>query len=57
MKYEMYRDAADEYRWRLKAGNGEIIADSGEGYKNKSDCQHGIDLTKNSGDADEEDNT
>lgn len=29
---EIYRDAAGEYRWRAKAGNGETVADSGEGY-------------------------
>jgi len=35
-----------DYRWRLRADNGRIIADSGEGYHNKADCQHGIDLVK-----------
>jgi uncharacterized protein YegP (UPF0339 family) len=36
-----------EYRWRLRAsGNNEVIADSGEGYKSKADCQKGIDLVK-----------
>lgn len=29
---ELYRDKAGEFRWRRKAGNGEIVADSGEGY-------------------------
>lgn len=42
--FEIYRDNSDEYRWRLKSTNGKIIADSGEGYKNKSDCEYGIDL-------------
>lgn len=32
---ELYRDHAGEYRWRLTAKNGEILADSGEGYKRK----------------------
>jgi Domain of unknown function (DUF1508) len=27
-----------EHRWRVVAGNGRIVAVSGEGYKNKSDC-------------------
>lgn len=46
MKFELYKDKAEEWRWRLKADNGRIIADSGEGYKNKADCEHGIDLVK-----------
>jgi hypothetical protein len=44
--FELYKDKAKEYRWRLRAGNNEIIADSGEGYINKSDCEHGIELVK-----------
>jgi uncharacterized protein YegP (UPF0339 family) len=35
----------------LKADNGRIIADSGEGYKNESDCLDDIRLVKNSKDA------
>lgn len=31
-KFEIYQDAAREWRWRLVAPNGKIIADSGEGY-------------------------
>ena len=33
--YEVYQDAADEWRWRLRAKNGRIVADSGEGYSTK----------------------
>lgn len=29
---EVYRDGIGEYRWRAKAGNGEGVADSSEGY-------------------------
>jgi len=32
-KLEIYRDGRGEWRWRLKASNGRIIADSGEGYR------------------------
>ena len=46
MKFEIYKDARGEYRWRFKASNGRIIADSGEGYQNKSDCAGGIQLVK-----------
>jgi uncharacterized protein YegP (UPF0339 family) len=48
-EFEIYDDKTPgpgEFRWRLRADNGEIIADSGEGYKAKADCQHGIDLVK-----------
>ena len=48
MEYYRYKDKADEWRWRLKADNGRIIADSGEGYKNLGDCDHAISLVKKS---------
>ena len=51
MKYEMYKDTASECRWRFCAANGEIIAVSSEGYVNKADCSHGIDLVKASANA------
>jgi len=35
-----------QYRWRLKASNGRIIADSGEGYINRADCVNGISLVR-----------
>ncbi len=37
-KLQPYQDAAGEWRWRRLADNGNIIATSGEGYKNKRDC-------------------
>jgi len=40
-KFEMYADKSGEYRFRLKAKNGEIIAVS-EGYKTKDSCENGI---------------
>ena len=45
-KFQVFKDAKGEFRWRLRAGNNEIIATSGEGYKAKADCQHGIELVK-----------
>lgn len=42
----IYKDQAGEYRWRLQASNAKVIADSGEGYKNKADCEHGIKLVQ-----------
>jgi uncharacterized protein YegP (UPF0339 family) len=44
--FEIYKDKKGEFRWRLKASNGLIIATSGEGYVAKADCQHGIELLK-----------
>ena len=45
-KFQIFKDARGEFRWRLRAGNNEIIATSGEGYKAKADCEHGIELVK-----------
>ncbi len=36
MKFHVYKDAKGEWRWRLTAKNGRIIADSGEGYRRKA---------------------
>ncbi len=44
--FEVYKDKSNEYRWRLKAPNAKIIADSGEGYRDKQDCSSGIELVK-----------
>ena len=44
-KFEMYKDKAGEFRFRLKAKNGEIIATS-EGYKAKESCVNGIESVK-----------
>lgn len=44
-KFEMYTDKAGEYRFRLKATNGEVIAVS-EGYKSKDSCENGIESVK-----------
>ncbi|MEM7320389.1 MAG: YegP family protein, partial [Pseudomonadota bacterium] len=49
-KFELYLDKAGEYRFRLKAGNGEIILAS-EGYKQKASAMNGIEsVRKNSAD-------
>ena len=40
-KYEVYQDKAGEYRFRLKAKNGQNIGKS-EGYKTKASCLNGI---------------
>jgi uncharacterized protein YegP (UPF0339 family) len=40
-KFEVYKDVEGDYRFRLKAPNGEIIA-SGQGYTSKEHCLKGI---------------
>lgn len=50
-KFEMYTDKKGEFRFRLKAKNGQIIA-TGEGYKAKAGCKNGIEsIRKNAPDA------
>ena len=50
-KFEVYADKAGEFRFRLKARNGEVIAVS-EGYKAKQSCMNGIEsVKKNAADA------
>lgn len=44
-KFEIYSDKAGEYRFRLKAGNGENILAS-EGYKQKASATKGIESVK-----------
>lgn len=40
-KFEVYQDAKKQFRFRLKAANGEIIA-TGEAYTTKKSCMNGI---------------
>lgn len=40
-KFELFLDAADQVRWRLKAANGEVIAAS-QGYESKEAAEKGI---------------
>ena len=41
-KFQIFQDKSGEYRWRLKAANGQIVATSGEGYKQKADAQRAV---------------
>jgi hypothetical protein len=52
-RFQLYRDSADQWRWRLVHDNGNIIADSGQGYTSKRRAKDGIESVKtNAGDAD-----
>lgn len=44
--FEVFQDNAGEWRWRLVASNGHIIADSGGGYRSKQGVKRGIDSVK-----------
>lgn len=45
-RFVVYKDKSDEWRWRFRADNDKIIADSGEGYVNKQDCRNAIGILK-----------
>lgn len=51
-KFEMYTDKAGEYRFRLKAWNGQIILTS-EGYTSKDGCENGIESVRENSQIDE----
>ena len=42
-RFVLYEDRAEQWRWRLVAGNGRIVADSGESYTRQEDARRGID--------------
>jgi uncharacterized protein YegP (UPF0339 family) len=45
-EFEIYKDERHGFRWRLKANNGKILAESAEGYNNRANCEHAIILVK-----------
>lgn len=51
LTYYIYRDRAGHWRWTLRSANNRTIADSGEGYVNRSDCLSAISLVSTSGNA------
>jgi len=44
-QFEIYKDRVGEYRFRLRAPNGEIVAVS-EGYETKAGCENGVSAVK-----------
>jgi uncharacterized protein YegP (UPF0339 family) len=50
-KFEVYKDGSAGFRFRLKAGNGEVIA-TGEAYSSKAAALKGIESVKNNSDSD-----
>ena len=46
LSFDVYKDKAGEWRWKLVAKNGRTIADSAEGYENYTDLQSAVSLIK-----------
>lgn len=46
-KLTIYRDRRGQWRWRIKARNGRIIAESGEGYVSKFNARRAAERIKN----------
>ncbi|MFB6309011.1 MAG: HVO_2922 family protein [Haloarculaceae archaeon] len=44
--FQLYQDSADEWRWRLRHDNGNIIADGGEGYSSRQKAEQGLQSVK-----------
>lgn len=51
-KFEIKKDKAGEFRFNLKAGNGQVILSS-EGYKAKPSCMNGIESVRTNSQSDE----
>jgi uncharacterized protein YegP (UPF0339 family) len=43
MKMVVYQDNSEEWRWQVKADNGEVVGDSAEGYVDKS---HAVEMAQ-----------
>jgi uncharacterized protein YegP (UPF0339 family) len=44
--FEIYEDAGEEWRWRLRHRNGNVLADSGQGYGRRADAREAVDGVK-----------
>jgi uncharacterized protein YegP (UPF0339 family) len=53
LKFEVFEDKANEFRWRLKQGD-DIVGTAGQGYKDKSGCKRAIDSIKKGLEADKD---
>ena len=50
-KWVIYKDAADDFRFRLLAANGEIILAASEGYSRRDSAKKGMDSIRNNADS------
>ncbi|MFC6735025.1 YegP family protein [Halolamina salina] len=46
LTFETYEDSAGEHRWRLKSGNGQFVADSGEGYSRNASVEDAVERVR-----------
>lgn len=46
LRFQVYQDQAGEYRWRLVAGNGEVMGDGAEGYTLRKDVHRALDRVR-----------
>jgi len=51
MKFELYQDKANEYRWRLKSSDGAVLAVAAVGHKQHADAKDGLERFKKLGTA------
>ena len=47
LSFEVFKDSKKDFRWKLKAANGKVMAVSEEGYSSKSSCKSAIEWIKN----------
>jgi uncharacterized protein YegP (UPF0339 family) len=52
MYFYVYRDVQGQWRWTLYAANHRKLANCGEGYHNKADCLHDLNLVASTGSGD-----
>jgi len=45
-QFELFKDEADKWRWRLRHDNGKIIASSGENFERRAGAENGIESVK-----------
>lgn len=45
---EFYRDAGNQFRWRLRSANGNVVGESGEGYRRIADAERGFNALRES---------
>lgn len=51
-KFEVFRDAGRQFRWRLVSSNGKVVADCGEGYRHRMDALRIVEAIKRGATAD-----
>lgn len=46
MTFQLFKTRRGQWRWRLRARNGKLVACSGEAYRRRADCMAAIDLVR-----------